>query len=610
MTKKDFVFLFLWSLLILFLPGFSWWTPHTGLFNFGDLYFYHYPLRETALNCLQKGQFPFWNPYIFGGVPLAANSQAALFYPLAVVGKIFPLLFSFSFENLFHLWWAGLGMALLGKSQGLKSEAAWILGISYGLCPFLTGRIAEGIPTILASLAWVPWAWTAFLFQNKILLSGIWALQFFSGHPQFMIINAFAMLLWACFSKFHKELLKTFLLSSAFAAFLASIQWVMTAQFLFHSIRENWTLLYSLGYSVDKKEFLSWIWPGLGLKGLMNATTPVSVILENSSAFPGLIVLLLAGLGVLKKPFSFFSLLIATGIFLALGRHNPAYPWLLSHTPLHFLRTPSRFSFLCLWGFFCAAGSALKSFKKSAQVPLAILAALSFFQLLILNRDLVKAQDAAPYLRPHHFFAQTLSGKPGRVLISPAIGNPDKAMMYHVMNVNGYEAFYLKGFPDYAFRSEGRPAADASRSYLQKWDTPEMKDLGVNWVFLKPDSIISVSPPNSLAYFVNQEKQRLPGNPALNILNENHWRISGEVNETAKALVVSEPFYRNWQAYWNGKKTSIVSWNGFLSLVVKPAKASGAFSVDFIYCPNYWTILILISMAAWLIWFSLVLKIP
>ena len=137
-----------------------------------------------------------------------------------------------------------------------------------------------------------------------------------------------------------------------------------------------------------------------------------------------------------------------------------------------------------------------------------------------------------------------------------------------------------------------------------------MKDLGVNWVFLKPDSIISVSPPNSLAYFVNQEKQRLPGNPALNILNENHWRISGEVNETAKALVVSEPFYRNWQAYWNGKKTSIVSWNGFLSLVVKPAKASGAFSVDFIYCPNYWTILILISMAAWLIWFSLVLKIP
>ena len=609
MTKKDFLFLLLWSLLILFLPGFSWWDPHTGLFNFGDLYFYHYPLRETVLNCLQKGQFPFWNPYIFGGVPLAANSQAALFYPLAVIGKIFPLLFSFSLENLFHLWWAGLGMALLGKSQGLKSEAAWILGVFYGLCPFLTGRIAEGIPTILASLAWAPWAWTAFLFQNKILLSGIWALQFFSGHPQFMLLNAGAMFLWACFSQARRELLKTFLLSAAFAAFLASIQWIMTAQFLFHSIRQNWTLLYSLGYSVDKKELLSWAWPGLGFKALTDSPTPVSVILENSSAFPGLIVLFLAGFGILKKPLSFFSLLIAVGVFLAAGRHNPAYPWLLSHTPLRFLRTPSRFSFLCLWGFFLAALSALKSFKKSAQVPLAILAVLSFFQLLILNRTLVKPQDAAPYLRPHHFFAQTLSGKPGRVLISPAIGNPDKAMMYHVMNVNGYEAFYLKGFPGYAFKSEGRPAADASRSYLRKWDTPEMKDLGVNWAFLRPGSIISFSPPNSLAYLVNQEKRRLPKTPALAILNENHWRISGRGVQEAKALVLSQPFYPDWQAYWNGKKTSVTPWHGFLSLVIKPSKARDSFSVDFICRPNYWSILLLLSMAAWLIWFSRILKI-
>ncbi len=609
MTKKDFTFLFLWSLLILFLPGFSWWAPHIGLFNFGDLYFYHYPLRETVLNCLQKGQFPFWNPYIFGGVPLAANSQAALFYPMAVVGKIFPLLFSFSFENLFHLWWAGLGMALLGRSQGLKSEYAWILGISYGLCPFLTGRIAEGIPTVLASLAWAPWAWTAFLFQNKILLSGIWALQFFSGHPQFMLINAGAMFLWACFSQARRELLKTFLLSAAFAAFLASIQWIMTAQFLFHSIRQNWTLLYSLGYSVDKKELLSWAWPGLGFKALTDSPTPASVILENSSAFPGLIVLFLAGFGILKKPLSFFSLLIAVGVFLAAGRHNPAYPWLLSHTPLRFLRTPSRFSFLCLWGFFLAALSALKSFKKSAQVPLAILAVLSFFQLLILNRTLVKPQDAAPYLRPHHFFSQTLSGKPGRVLISPAIGNPDKAMMYHVMNVNGYEAFYLKGFPGYAFKSEGRSAADASRSYLRKWDTPEMKDLGVNWAFLRPGSIISVSPPNSLAYLVNQEKRRLPKTPALAILNENHWRISGRGVQEAKALVLSQPFYPDWQAYWNGKKTSVTPWHGFLSLVIKPSKARDSFSVDFICRPNYWSILLLFSMAAWLIWFSRILKI-
>ncbi len=610
MKKKDLVFLSLWSLLVLLLPGVSWiFHRRIGLFNFGDLYFYHYPLRETALNFLEKGQFPFWNPYIFGGVPLAANSQTSLFYPIAVIGKIFPLLFSFSLENLFHLWWAGLGMALLIKSQGLKSEAAWILGISYGLCPFLTGRIAEGIPTILASLAWAPWAWLALSDQNTILLSAIWALQFFSGHPQFMIINAGAMLLWAFLFRPRLKNLKILFFSSIGAALLASVQWVMTAQFLLHSIRQNWSVLYSLGYSVNSKELWSWLWPGLGLSALTHSSAPVSVVLENSLAFPGFFVLLLAGIGLWKKPLSFYTLIIGLGIFFASGRHNPAYLWLLSHTPLHFLRTPSRFSFLSLWGFFLLAGSALKSIKKPSRVPLAILAALSLFQLLILNLNLVKTQDSSSYLGPHRFFSQTLSGKPGRVLISPAIGNPDKAMMYHVMNVNGYDAFYLKGFPDYAFRSEGRPAVDASRSYLQKWNTPQMKDLGVNWAFIKPDSVLSVSPKNPLAYFVDKKNYPLSPSPQLALLNENHWEVSGVWKKPATSLVISEPFYPGWKAYWNGQKTDILPWNGFLSSISIPSASPNSFTVDFVFHPRLWPLLVLATILSWFLWFAWALKI-
>ncbi len=608
MKRKDLIFLSFWSLLVLGLTGIDWVFPHMGLFNFGDLYFYHYPLRETALNFLEKGQFPFWNPYIFGGVPLAANSQAALFYTVAIVGKIFPLLFSFSMENLFHLWWAGLGMALLMKSQGLKSEAAWILGISYGLCPFLTGRIAEGVPTILASLAWAPWAWTAFCAQNQFLLSAVWALQFLSGHPQFMLINAGAMLVWTLLFPPRFKNLKILTLSTLGAALLACVQWVMTAQFLLHSIRQNWSLLYSLGYSLTPHELWSWLWPGSGLAALGHSSIPISVILENSLAFPGLFVLVLGGLGILKKPFSFYALLMILGIFFAFGRHNPAYLWLLSHTPLHFLRTPSRFAFLCLWGFFLAAGAALKSLKQPLRVPLAVLAVLSLFQLLILNRNLVRTQDSSPYLRPHRFFARALAGKPGRVLISPAIGNPDKAMMYHVMNVNGYDAFYLKGFPNYAFKSEGRPAVDASRSYLQKWDTPQMKDLGVQWTFIKPHFLISAPPPHSLVYFVNQEGGRLPETPELKILNENHWRISGLWENPATQLIISKPFYPGWTAYWNGQKTPIRLWNGFLSSISKTSGASNSFTIDFIFQPDYWGILVLTSIFSWLFWFFEIFK--
>ena len=71
-------------------------SPAKALAGFGDLFAYHYPLRQLATGALQSGHLPFWNPYIFCGVPLSANSQAALFYPLSVLGRILPLTLALS----------------------------------------------------------------------------------------------------------------------------------------------------------------------------------------------------------------------------------------------------------------------------------------------------------------------------------------------------------------------------------------------------------------------------------------------------------------------------------------------------------------------------------
>jgi len=40
-----------------------------------------YPWRLLASEQWQAGQVPLWNPYILGGIPLAANIQSAVFYP-------------------------------------------------------------------------------------------------------------------------------------------------------------------------------------------------------------------------------------------------------------------------------------------------------------------------------------------------------------------------------------------------------------------------------------------------------------------------------------------------------------------------------------------------
>jgi hypothetical protein len=611
MSKKDLLFLSLWSCLILMLPGFGWIIPGQGLFNFGDLYSYHYPLLHLANSTLEAGRLPFWNPYIFAGLPLAANSQAALFYPLSICGRILPLLFSFSIENLFHLWWAGLGLALLARHQGLKSGSAWLLGFSYGLCPFLVYRIAEGVPTILASLAWAPWAWLAWTNRNKTLLAGVLALQFFSGHPQFMVLNAVALLIAARVSPEPSKNLATLIIAATGAAALAAIQWVPTAEFLAHSMRRHWAEAYSLGYSLNGHEFLSWLWPCLAQSPFgHDLQSPISVLLETSSGFPGLAILFLAAIGIWRKPKGLPSILIALGLFFAWGRHNPIYVWLLSHTALSLLRTPARFSFLSLWGLFLAAGITLKSEKKSRAV-FPIVSLLAIAQLFFWDRNFIKTSDAAPYLKPNLAFAQALAGKPQRILIDPKISNPDKAMMYRAMNVNGYDAFYLEGYPLYAFQSEGRAAADASRAYLKKWDTHQMRDLGVGWFLSKSGRLdkLPIQPP--LTYFVDKNGNSLSETPNLEIKRPEDWHVVGNWPPQATRLVLSEPFYPGWRAYLNGHATALSPWNGFLMSVPRP-KNSKSFSLDLalLFWPSRWMFLALLSTAAWLIWLKILLRQP
>ncbi|MEM8863559.1 MAG: hypothetical protein AAGD96_35070, partial [Chloroflexota bacterium] len=48
----------------------------------GDTFLYFYPYWQMATDALRAGEIPFWNPHIFMGAPLMANSQVGFFYPL------------------------------------------------------------------------------------------------------------------------------------------------------------------------------------------------------------------------------------------------------------------------------------------------------------------------------------------------------------------------------------------------------------------------------------------------------------------------------------------------------------------------------------------------
>ena len=74
------------SLLAFLTGGFFWrplteskvWMPAGG----GDFASFYYPTYSYVAQQIKSGTIPLWNPHLFAGMPLAADVQSAIFYPL------------------------------------------------------------------------------------------------------------------------------------------------------------------------------------------------------------------------------------------------------------------------------------------------------------------------------------------------------------------------------------------------------------------------------------------------------------------------------------------------------------------------------------------------
>jgi hypothetical protein len=611
MNRRDLSFFALGAALFVAFFWPTWFNPQKAMSNFGDLYAYHYPLRHLAFSSLEVGRLPFWNPYIFGGLPLAANPQSTLFYPVSLLGAIFPLPIAFSWDYLFHLLWAALGLGLLARRQGLSPASAWLLGFLYSFSPFLVYRVTEGIPTLLASLAWAPWCWLAWLYGGPGFLAASWSLQFFSGHPQFMFINILGMIVWAL-SRKRKGigLLRRLALEGGPVAALAAVQWIPSWEFMSLSVRREWPEAFSLGYSLDWRTLWTWLHPGAwGTPIAGTYAGPPSVFFENSGVYIGPLGLALATLGLFKSRSKAGLLLIVLGLLLALGGYNPAYRWLM-RGPVGFLRTPSRHLFLCLWGLLLTVGAGLLWLEQTRRLDpswraIAFVAAVLPF--LVWDRSFLRSEDASRYLRPNPIVTQKIGGMPWRILTDPGLASPNKAMLYRSMNVGGYEAFYLGSFPAYAARSEGHPAVDASRTYMKRYDSPEMSRLGVAY-FLSSDGRLILNPlALPLAYYADAAERPMQEPLSLSIERPERWVLRGRRPQGARRVILAQAFYPGWKAWLNGGEVRLKPWDGFLqNLELSDGILPGSeFNLRLDFEPRGWPLWAASSILSWLAWLAL-----
>ena len=345
----------------------------------GDTFLYFYPYWQAAAEALRHGRLPLWNPSLFMGAPLLANSQVGFFYPLNwPVWLLLPTPYAVSASIVLHLVIAGWGAYLAGRRRlGLGVLAGLLTAVLFALGGYLTAQV-EHVNQV-QGLAWLPWLLVALpngrspnrqdSFQRIMALGLLFALQLLAGHTQTAFISGVAVGVWVLANAAEEWRLRNrhslishlllVLVAVLLALLLTAVQLLPTLELTSLSSRQG---------GLTPNEVLSFSWHPLLIGRSLLPAYGQSLFSEYVAFLP-ITALVLAVLGAWqwrRRPGVLAALaLTAVGLFLALGVFNPLY-WLLARLPgFDLFRVPARWLALYALGAALLAGAGLERLRIS-----------------------------------------------------------------------------------------------------------------------------------------------------------------------------------------------------------------------------------------------------
>lgn len=169
----------------------------------GDLMQQFIAWRSFAVSEIHAGNFPFWNPYVFGGAPYFGSMQSALLYPPNLLFLFLPLVLAVNWSVALHTWMMGFFTYFwLRHGRGLAPPSASFGGVVMMFsAPFLMHIEAGHLPNI-STMVWVPLILLAFdrwFAEGRLrwIAFGalIVAMQVFAGHPQYLFYTGITVVL-------------------------------------------------------------------------------------------------------------------------------------------------------------------------------------------------------------------------------------------------------------------------------------------------------------------------------------------------------------------------------------------------------------------------------
>jgi hypothetical protein len=394
-----------------------------------DVPLFHLPLRN-ALRDLCAFGLPEWNPALHGGQPILSNPSYAAFYPPTWLTLALPPAWAFGLSAILHAAIAFGGAWWLARRLGCNRQAAALAAVAYsGSGAFLSLLSAF---TLFSSLAWLPWTLAA---ADATLAAppGGWhrlaagtaaalALQLVNGEPSTVVMSGLGLAAVTAHGALRSpKSAPRILLPLLLALALAAVQLVPTLARLADSPRSRglgaaeatlWSLpparLVELGlprFFGDPTRHSE----GLFFGWTVNDRNFPYVV----SLYPGLLLTLLALVALLSWRIPLRGVwvaLLAIGLFIALGRHNPAFEPVRGVLPfLAVLRFPERFAALALAAVTLAGALGWHRLmeqreagrRETADLPLA-LAGVWLATCVALTGSLYLAPQAARwYVRTH-----------------------------------------------------------------------------------------------------------------------------------------------------------------------------------------------------------------
>ncbi|MDD2807457.1 MAG: YfhO family protein [Patescibacteria group bacterium] len=192
--------IFFFLLLVFFAPYLNGSNIlYEGDYTGSDLTELNLPFRYWAAEQIKHGDLPLWNDQISAGFPQLAEGQTGVFYPFNLIFFILlPIGFAVLATYFLNFLLAGIFTFIYCRSLNISQVGSWLAATAFSFSGWFVFRLKH--LNLINAAIWLPLIFYLIekLIVSKrkdlllVLLSGVYTIQFFAGHPQISYISVLA----------------------------------------------------------------------------------------------------------------------------------------------------------------------------------------------------------------------------------------------------------------------------------------------------------------------------------------------------------------------------------------------------------------------------------